>query len=122
MRNGFKVIIAFALCVMLLGIISIAERQMQFEDRISQTAKPEIEEPVKITGKFQIILFQASMIPSRAIKTSSFFVKEKIIGYADHITAQDLPLQEGAMIIPDDDRDIEQYGVFDVETFNTIYE
>jgi hypothetical protein len=121
LRNWFKVIIAFGLCVMLLGILSLSERQQQLEDKINQSSKPEIEQPARITGKWQIILFQSGMIPPRVIKTSSYFVKDKIIWYADEVTGQELPLPTEAMIIPDDQRNLEQYGVFDIETLNAIY-
>jgi hypothetical protein len=122
LRNWFKVIIAFGLCVMLLGILSLSERQQQLEDKINQSSKPEIEQPARITGKWQIILFQSGMIPPRVIKTSSYFVKDKIIWYADEVTGQELPLPTEAMIIPDDQRNLEQYGVFDIETLNAIYD
>lgn len=86
--------------------------------------KPEVtvEEPQKINGKWQIILYHANIVPTKIIKTSCYFVRDKIIWYLDASTGDELPLPEGAMIIPDDDRNLEDYGVYDIEFYNAEFD
>jgi hypothetical protein len=120
MKKAFYVILSVVLAIGLIAILNIEFKQQQLEDKIKQSAKPEIEEPVKLVGDWQIILFQAGIVPTKIIKTNSFFVKDKVVWYQDESTGDELPLPEGSMVLPDDGRDLEQYGVYDIDFYNSF--
>lgn len=124
MRKIIVIDTIFIVAVMLVMIMMVSLRQMittqdelkanqqQLEDRINNSSHIEVEKPHKVIGKWQIVLFNAGIIPTKTIKTSCFYVKEKVVWYADPLTGDELPLPEEAMVIPDDGRELEQYGVY----------
>lgn len=119
MKNGFKILISIVLCVILIALLGIMDKQTQLKEKLDDKPKVVIEEPQRITGKWQILLFKSGIFPPKIIKTNYFYSKDKIIWYADPLTGVELPLPEGDMIVPDDGRDLEQYGVYKITDMQT---
>jgi hypothetical protein len=79
-------------------------------DRINDHLTVKVEEPQRMTGKWQIVLYNAGIFPPKTIKAKMYYIKDKIIWYA--VTEEELPLPEGTMLLPDDGRNLENYEVY----------
>lgn len=109
-----SLLVSFCIIVAML-LVLMMDKQYQLENRIVQQARPQVEEPQRIQGKWQIIMYRSGIFPPKIIKTDCYYVKDKIIWYRDMATGEELPLPEGDQIIPDDGRDLEQYGVYKLD-------
>lgn len=116
-KDFAKNLLLILYCILLTIVIClfIDNQKRQQEDRIMQQPRAQVEEPQKMTGKWQIIMFRSGIFPPRVIKTDCYYVKDKTIWYRDMTTGAELPLPEGDQIVPDDGRDLEQYGVYKIE-------
>jgi hypothetical protein len=122
MKRAWNIALGFALCVILIALADLELKQTQYMDRLNDKPQVTVEEPQMITGRWQIILYNSRIFPPKVIKTSSYYVKDKVIWYKDEVTQDELPMPDGGMLIPDDGRDLETYGVYDVETYNAAFD
>jgi hypothetical protein len=115
MKFTFKTYISVLLISLLvIALVNIVKQQTIVEERLNKYQQAAIEEPKEIKGKWQIIMFQGRLFPPPIIKTSCYYAKDKMLWYKDEVTGEELPVPADAMILPDDGRDLEAYGVYDI--------
>lgn len=112
MRGKLKLILAVVLCtITFCMVISIKDDVDKINDRL----QVKVEEPQRITGKWQIVLYQPGIFPPKIVKTDSYYIRDKVLWYQDEDTGEDIPVIGDCIALPDDGRDLEAYGVYDVE-------
>lgn len=77
--------------------------------------KPVIEEPARINGKWLIITGNSKIIPPKIVYTTSYYISDGILWYKDQKTGLELPYSGDFQVLPDDNRNLEDYGVYDLD-------
>jgi hypothetical protein len=107
-ESVFQLLVCIMMFLCLVGMLFLIDQPKE----AVQTEQPKVEEPQRITGHWQIIMFQSRLFPPPTIKTTSYYIKDKVIWYLDTETGEELPLEGDWIVLPDDGRDLEPYGIY----------